>query len=177
VIKGIVLFLSLLPLVALSVILYFKDDNSKLGIITSVSVVLMDVFSLLIYHSNMVETPIMVVILLISNRVMMVALGQNFFIYGYILLYIFYSVAFVYQIARNRFPYEGDVVLQAATLKNFFKNIGNSAKNTKGFTEQQRNEYWRKTLSNPELLQLILTVFYFILMIIISAVDINGVDL
>lgn len=126
-VKAIVLFLSLLPLVGLSVILYFMDDKSKLGILIAVSVVLMDFFSFIIYHSNMVETPIMVVILLITNRVMMVALGQNYFIYGYMMLYIMYSVAFVYQIARNRFPYEGDVVLQAATLKNFFKNIGNSA--------------------------------------------------
>jgi hypothetical protein len=110
-VKIIVLGLSVLPLVALSLLLYLFDDKSKLGIITSISVVLMDVFSFLIYHSDMVESPIMVVILLIVNRLMMVSLGAKYFIYGYMLLYIMYSFAFVYQIARNRFPFEGDVVL------------------------------------------------------------------
>jgi hypothetical protein len=50
---------------------------------------------------------------------MMVAMGASYFIYGYMLLYIMYSTAFVFQIARNRFPFEGDVVLEAATLANF----------------------------------------------------------
>ena len=71
----IVIGVSFLPLIALSLILYFLDDKSKLGIITSISVVLMDLFSFLIYQSNMVDAPIIVVILLIVNRVMMVSLG------------------------------------------------------------------------------------------------------
>jgi hypothetical protein len=172
-----VLAISCLPLIALSAILYLKDDKSKLGIITSISVVLMDTFSFLIYQSDMVDTPIIVVILLIINRIMMVSLGQNFFIYGYMLLYIMYSVAFVFQIARNRFPFEGDVVRQAATISNFFKNVGNSAKNTRGMSEDQKDSYWRKTLSNPELLQLILTILYMVLMVVISSIEIKGVYL
>ena len=125
-IKMIVIAVSSLPLIALSLILYFLDDRSKLGIITSISVVLMDLFSFLIYQSNMVDAPIIVVTLLIVNRVMMVSLGQNYFIYGYMMLYIMYSTAFVFQIARNRFPYEGDVVLKAATISNFVKEAKSS---------------------------------------------------
>lgn len=106
----IVLGASTLPLIALSLILYLQDNKSKLGIITSFSVVLMDFFSFLIYQSDMVDTPVIVVILLIINRIMMVSLGQAYFIYGYMLLYIMYSIAFVLQIAKNRFPFEGDVV-------------------------------------------------------------------
>ena len=133
-IKAIVLGLSTLPLIGLSLVLYFFDDKSKLGIITSVSVVLMDVFSFLIYQSDMVDSPIIVVVLLITNRILIVSFGQNYFIYGYMLLYIMYSIAFVYQIARNRFPYEGDVVLKNSTISGSFANIGSSAKNTKGMT-------------------------------------------
>ena len=48
-IKLIALGVSGIPLLALSLILYLVDDKSKLGIITSISVVLMDVFSFLIY--------------------------------------------------------------------------------------------------------------------------------
>lgn len=134
-IKLVILIIAALPLAGLSVLLYLKDDKSKLGIVTSVSVVLMDVFSFLIFHSDMVDSPIIVVILLIVNRVLMVSLGSSYFIYGYMLLYIMYSTAFIYNIAKNRFPFEGDVVLQAATLKNFAANIKDSTKNTKGMTE------------------------------------------
>jgi hypothetical protein len=130
IVKAIVLALALLPLVGLSLILYFFDDKSKLGIVTSVSVVLMDFFSFLLYHSDMVDSPIIVVILLLINRVMMILLGQNYFIYGYMLLYIMYSVAFVYNIAKNRFPFEGDVVLNAASLQNFIQNAGQVSKST-----------------------------------------------
>jgi hypothetical protein len=119
----------------LSLLIYFNDGKSKLGIITSISVVLMDVFSFLIYHSDMVDSPIIVVILLVINRVMMVSLGANYFIYGYMLLYIMYSLAFVYQIARNRFPFEGDVVLKAANLKNFAESMKVNSAKTKGMSE------------------------------------------
>jgi hypothetical protein len=145
-VKGIILGLSLLPLIGLSLLLYFKDDSSKLGIITSVSVVLMDFFSFLIYHSDMVDSPIIVVILLIVNRVMMVALGSAYFIYGYMLLYIMYSSAFVYNIAKNRFPFEGEVVLKAASLRNLAETAGDNSKKTKVMTEEEKSEYWKMKL-------------------------------
>jgi len=44
-------------------------------------------------------------------------------------------------------------------------------------TEEEKNLFWRRQLSNPELLQLILTIFYFILMLVVSAVEIKGVFL
>ena len=147
--KAIVLALSLLPLIGLSLILYFFDNKSKLGIITSVSVVLMDFFSMLIYQSNLVDSPILVVVLLIVNRVMMIAMGANYFIYGYMLLYIMYSLAFVYQIARNKFPYEGDVVLQAAGVTSFVKQLQETGKTTRGMTADQKSEHYRRLVSNP----------------------------
>jgi hypothetical protein len=102
--------LSILPLLGLSLTLYYLDEGSILGVITAVSVLLMDVFSFMVYHSDMVDSPIFIVILLIVNRVMMVSLGQNLFIYGYMLLYLMYSLAFVYQMAVKWFPFEGDVL-------------------------------------------------------------------
>ena len=42
------------------------------------------------------------------------------------MLYIMYSTAFVFQITRNRFPFEGDVVLKAATISNFVKDAKSS---------------------------------------------------
>jgi hypothetical protein len=46
-----------------------------MGIITSISVALMDGFNYTIYKSSMVESPAQIVLLLIINRVMMVSLG------------------------------------------------------------------------------------------------------
>lgn len=44
-------------------------------------------------------------------------------------------------------------------------------------SEMEKSTYWRRTLSNPELLQLILTILYMGLMVTVSAVEIKGVTL
>jgi hypothetical protein len=44
-------------------------------------------------------------------------------------------------------------------------------------TAEEKSRYWKTALQNPELLQLVLTIFYFVLMLIVSAVDFKGVQL
>lgn len=90
-----IILLSYLVLAAYSIVLYLFDDRNKMGIITSISVALMDGFNYLLYKSDMVDSPAQIVVLLIINRVMMVSLGQSYWIYGYVGLYIIYSLAFV----------------------------------------------------------------------------------
>ena len=65
----------------------------------------------------MVETPVSVVFLLILNRVLMIALGSDYWIYGYMILYLIYALAFVLQISKNRFPFEDDIVLKSSGIE------------------------------------------------------------
>lgn len=111
-VKGTIIGLSYIILFVYAYAVYKYDDKSKLGIITSISVALMDLFNFLIYSSPMVDSPAQIVGLLIINRILMVFMGQDYWVYGYVLLYLLYGLVFVFQIARNRFPFEDDVVLK-----------------------------------------------------------------
>jgi hypothetical protein len=74
-IKAAILVLAYAVLAVYALVLYLVDEKNKLGIITSISVVILDLFNGLMYSSSMVDSPAQVVFLLIVNRVMMVALG------------------------------------------------------------------------------------------------------
>ena len=112
---------ALIVLVAYAAVVAWQDGGNKLGVITACSVVLMDLFNFLLYNSSMVDTPTGLTYLLILNRALMVALGAGRWIYGYMILYLLYGLVFAYQIARNRFPFEGDVVLRSAKIETFLK--------------------------------------------------------
>lgn len=105
------LVLALLILAVYSFIVYLEDEN-KLGLITSVSVVLMDLFNYLLLKTELIETPGSLLFLLIMNRALMVAFGEGYWLYGYMVLYVVYSFAFMLTIAKNRFPFEGEIVRQ-----------------------------------------------------------------
>ena len=71
------IILSLLILALYSWFIYKDGDkNSKMGIITSVSVTIMDAFNMLLYHSQFVQTPGGIIFLFIINRITMVSLGE-----------------------------------------------------------------------------------------------------
>ena len=78
----------------------------------------MDLFNLLLYQTKLIETPGSIIFLLIINRVLMVSLGNQYWIFGYIILYFLYAIAFLIMILRKHFPFEGDVVLKRAKIKN-----------------------------------------------------------
>ena len=90
----------------------YLDGESKMGVITSVNVILMDLFCLLLYKSeneDLVDQKIGLISLLIGNRVLMIAFGEGYFIYGYMVLYVFYASWFAASIAKQQFPFEGEV--------------------------------------------------------------------
>lgn len=176
--KGAIIGLSYVILIIYAYFLYKYDDKNKMGIITSISVALMDFFNFLLYQSEMVDSPAQVVGLLIINRILMVSLGQDFWIYGYVILYVLYGLVFVFQIARNRFPFEDDVVLKHLSLKEFLKG-SKKPKGPKKPVSLKEATAPPKTLgqklANPEILLFILTIFAMVLMAIIQSIDITGV--
>lgn len=92
--------LSVVVLLVYAFVLYSVDKTadgrgSKMGIITTVSILLMDMFNLTLYHSGNIKTPSQIIILLIVNRALMVGLGQSYWVYGYLILYLMYALVFV----------------------------------------------------------------------------------
>lgn len=115
-VKGIVLGLSVLILVGYSLLIYFADNGSKMGIVISASVVCMDGFTFILVFSKLVHSPPSILFLLILNRSLMIGLGTYYWVYGYMVLYVIYALTFVFIIARNNFPYADDIVLRSHQL-------------------------------------------------------------
>ena len=57
----------------------------------------------------------------------MIGLGDRFWIYGYMILYIIYAVAFIYIIAKNNFPFSSDIVLKSSRMGNLIKRAKNKS--------------------------------------------------
>ena len=127
-----------------------------MGILTTVSVILMDVFVLVLERSGHCQGPNEISFLLILNRVMMVGLGMRHWIYGYIILYLLYAIVFINLIAKDYFPLQGEIV----------------TKNPDGWT--------LKSLKNPDFLLLMISAYFFALMLIVTNFDLeraSGVNL
>ena len=91
-------------LAAYSYVIYKFDNSSKMGIVTSVSIVLMDFFLLGLEESGMVSRPATIISLLILNRALMIGMGSEYWIYGYMVLYLIYGTALATHSARITFP-------------------------------------------------------------------------
>lgn len=50
------------------------------------------------------EKPSIICFLLVLNRILMIILGRELWIYGYMILYLIYGIALVIKSAENNFP-------------------------------------------------------------------------
>jgi hypothetical protein len=155
------LVLSLIILTVYAVVLAITDNGNKLGVLTAISVLIMDLFSTLLYGAGVIENSVILIFLLLINRVLMVGLGQNYWFYGYMILYLCYATVFVYKIAERMYPLESDIIDYEAGVSNLAKHGFSSESLRKGFS--------------PWLLLLILSIFYITLIFVVEYVPITGV--
>ena len=71
-----------------------------------VAVILTDIILYLIHTSKIIETAAPVGIILLLNRLFLFVFGGDWWIYGYMVLYMFYGVILSSVIAKKRFPFE-----------------------------------------------------------------------
>jgi hypothetical protein len=126
-VKGGLIAASIFILVVYSIVVYMFDSQSKMGIVISVSIFFMDFFTFILDFSNMISNAPAIVTLLLLNRSLMIGLGDRFWIYGYMVLYIIYAVAFIYIIAKNNFPFSSDIVLKSSRMGNLMKRAKNKS--------------------------------------------------
>lgn len=60
----------------------------------------------------MVKNTASLVVLLIINRVAMVILGQKYWVYGFMGLYMLYAVAMLFLVAKDTFPLKNQIVIR-----------------------------------------------------------------
>lgn len=81
-------------------------DASRLGFVTMIAVLLTDVFVYLIWNSKIVTTPTVLCFSAMLNRLLLYVFGGNFWIYGYMVLYLIYGAILSFVITKKRFPFE-----------------------------------------------------------------------
>jgi len=79
-------------LIVYSFVIYWYMDYSRLGFVTMIAVLLTDVFVYLIWNSEIVKSPTVLCFSAMLNRVLLYVFGGNYWIYGYMVLYLIYGV-------------------------------------------------------------------------------------
>jgi hypothetical protein len=96
-------------LVIYSYVIYWYFDETLLGFIIMISILITDVFLYLFYNSNIVETATPLTIILLLNRLFLFVFGGDYWIYGLMVLYCIYSVILSIVICQKRFPFEDTI--------------------------------------------------------------------
>jgi hypothetical protein len=97
-------------LLAYALIDYYTRDKSRLGDITMLAVIASDVIMYLYANSEIVSTPAEISLHIVLFRICLFALGGNYWIYGYCLLYLYFGSYLAYHIALIRFPFMDEII-------------------------------------------------------------------
>lgn len=81
-------------------------DYSRLGFVTMIATLITDVFLYLVYNAKIVENPTFMCFGGMFNRALLYIFGGNYWIYGYLVLYLIYGVMLSDIISKKRFPFE-----------------------------------------------------------------------
>lgn len=166
-IKISMILLAYLLLVGYSLTLYFLDNKSKLGIIISVSVFCMDLFNVLLSLTGSLKSASNLTMLLFANRICMVGLGQSYWLYGFMILYMIYASVFIFQLTKLLFPFESDVIQHEKGLADLLKQTGDKKSALEKLGEG----------INPGWLLLLITIEYIVLLVIVEVLEFEGKEL
>lgn len=145
-------------LVVYSFVIYWYMDSSRLGFVTMIAVLLTDVFIYLIWNSKITKTPTVLCFSAMFNRLLLYVFGGNYWIYGYIVLYLIYGAILSFVITKKRFPFEdaySDTNLDSIHRKVTSSDISRS----------------------PEFLLMFITGIYAILFVVLYVIEPRGVPL
>lgn len=93
-------------LVIYSYVIWWEFDYSRLGFLNMIATLITDVFIYFIWSSKITHNNTLLVATGLINRLSLFVFGDNYWIYGYIVLYLIYGVVLSVIIAENRFPFE-----------------------------------------------------------------------
>lgn len=86
-----------------------KYFSSNLGFITMIALLTTDVLLYFIVNADIVKTSTPLALTLFVNRFFLVIFGPDYWVFGYICIYIFYGILLSVIIAIRRFPLEDEV--------------------------------------------------------------------
>jgi hypothetical protein len=114
---------------------------------------------------------------LILNRLLLIIFGENHWVYGYILIYLFYGVLLSYIIAKKRFPLEdgiSDEEFEKATSSGTSaqKAVATAAQGVDAKVEalEEKAEAKLAFSRQPEVPLAAITIIYIIILLILTLV-------
>lgn len=90
---------------AYSIIDHYQNGHSKLGLTTSITVIIIDFFILLMFLARVVKMASFLAFLLFVIRILIFTFGKGGWIYGYMVAYILLGVVITHDVVDKRFPY------------------------------------------------------------------------
>jgi hypothetical protein len=93
-------------LVVYSYIIYYNLDFSKQGFVIMIAVLISDFILYLIFLCKIISYPLYLTVTAIFNRFFLIILGGTWWIYGYMIIFIYYGFILAVVIGNKRFPFE-----------------------------------------------------------------------
>jgi hypothetical protein len=87
---------------------YFPGGSRGLGFITMIALLTTDVLVFLIQNTGVIKTAVPLCATLLFNRVLLMVFAGDFWVYGYILIYLIYGLMLSHIVAKRRFPISDD---------------------------------------------------------------------
>lgn len=100
------LYVISLGVLAIYALVVWYNLDSKLGFVTAFSTVILDFILYLYFKSGISKSPTVLSLTAVLNRLFLFIFGGNYWIYGYMILYIYYGVVLTFIIGNKRFPFE-----------------------------------------------------------------------
>ena len=93
-------------LVVYSYVIKWYMNDSKLGFVIMIVILITDVFTYMFYNSRLLKTSTPLAIIFFLNRLLLFCLGGEYWIYGWMILFLIYGIMLSVRTAERRFPFE-----------------------------------------------------------------------
>lgn len=150
-------------------------ESKQLGFITMIAIITTDFLVFLIQNARIMKTATPMCFSLILNRLLLIIFGGDHWVYGYILIYLFYGIMISIIIAYKRFPLEdsfSDEDFEKATSSGV-SSVANSpaakaGMDAKVFALEEKAKEKLSFFREPEVPLAAITLIYLIILLILT---------
>lgn len=92
-----------------SYLVYDFDNGSKLGIVSSVAVMINDLYVILMYNARIINRISILTLIIFCSRLFILLGGSHYWIYGYLVIYVWLQSIIALGIVRKRLPFNNQI--------------------------------------------------------------------
>ena len=108
-INGTLFMIYIITLIVYSWIDYDRNDRSKLALISATAVVVNDIYVYLMYNARIIERVSVLALLIFCSRFFIMLGGEDYWVYGYLVIFIWLECLISLGIVERRLPYNTDM--------------------------------------------------------------------